>query len=96
LFDKYGVDLFMDYAKAAGKSYDSGGYTGSWGPEGKLATLHENELILNKNDSSTFIDTTNRLASISKLLDVLASASSGGLGDLFSALGTGDTDSTLQ
>ena len=32
-------------------SYDTGGYTGKWGPEGKLATLHEKELVLNKQDT---------------------------------------------
>jgi hypothetical protein len=29
-------------------SFATGGYTGEWGPEGKLAMLHEKELILNK------------------------------------------------
>ena len=27
--------------------FKTGGYTGTWGPEGKLAILHEKELILN-------------------------------------------------
>ena len=38
--------------------YDTGGYTGAWGAEGKLALLHEKELVLNKED------TENLLASI--------------------------------
>jgi chromosome segregation ATPase len=28
-------------------SMDTGGYTGEWGPEGKLAVLHEKEIVLN-------------------------------------------------
>jgi hypothetical protein len=35
----------------ATESYDTGGYTGAWGSEGKLATLHEKELVLNKQDT---------------------------------------------
>ena len=29
------------------QTFATGGYTGGWGPEGKLAILHEKELILN-------------------------------------------------
>jgi hypothetical protein len=29
------------------KGFNTGGYTGAWGPEGKLAVLHEKELVLN-------------------------------------------------
>ena len=31
--------------------YATGGYTGDWGPEGKLAVLHEKELVLNNVNS---------------------------------------------
>ena len=34
------------------EKYDTGGYTGSWGSEGKLATLHEKEIVLNKDDTA--------------------------------------------
>ena len=30
-------------------------YTGAWGPEGKLAVLHEKELVLNKQDTSNIL-----------------------------------------
>ncbi|MFP7171394.1 hypothetical protein [Terribacillus halophilus] len=33
-------------------SFDTGGYTGKWGSTGKLAMLHEKELVLNENDTS--------------------------------------------
>lgn len=36
-------------------SMDSGGYTGSWGSSGKLAVLHEEELVLNKQDTSNIL-----------------------------------------
>ena len=34
---------------------DTGGYTGVWGPEGKLAALHEKELVLNKSDTENML-----------------------------------------
>ena len=34
---------------------DTGGYTGEWGPEGKLAMLHEKEIVLNKEDSANIL-----------------------------------------
>ena len=51
------------------KYYDTGGYTGAWGPEGKLAVLHEKELILNKHDTENFLTATNILREISDMLD---------------------------
>ncbi len=36
--------------------FDTGGYTGAWGKEGRLAVLHEKELVLNKNDTANILD----------------------------------------
>jgi len=52
------VDGALTKAKALGTvtaSYDTGGYTGEWGPEGKLAMLHEKEIVLNKKDSANIL-----------------------------------------
>lgn len=38
------------------EKYDTGGYTGTWGPYGRLALLHEKELVLNKVDTSNILD----------------------------------------
>lgn len=36
--------------------FDTGGYTGNWNsPEGRLAVLHEKELVLNKDDTANFL-----------------------------------------
>lgn len=35
--------------------YDTGGYTGSWGPEGRLAMLHQKEIVLNAHDTENFL-----------------------------------------
>lgn len=37
--------------------FNTGGYTGSWGPEGKLSILHEKELVLDQNDTSNLLST---------------------------------------
>jgi hypothetical protein len=37
--------------------FDTGGYTGDWNSsEGRLAMLHEKEIILNKHDTANFLD----------------------------------------
>lgn len=47
-------------------SFDSGGYTGPWGSEGKLALLHEKELVLNKTDTENILDAVNIIRSMSQ------------------------------
>jgi hypothetical protein len=51
------------------EGFASGGYTGQWGPEGKLAMLHEKELVLNKQDTENFLTATDMLREISQMLD---------------------------
>jgi hypothetical protein len=36
--------------------FNTGGYTGSWGPEGKMAMLHEKEIVLNKTDTANLLE----------------------------------------
>lgn len=50
--------------------FDTGGYTGSWGSEGKLAVLHEKEIVLNKTDTANFLKAANILRKISDVLNV--------------------------
>lgn len=45
-------------------SFDTGGYTGSWGSEGKLAILHQKELVLNAHDTQNLLDSVSVLRSI--------------------------------
>lgn len=45
-----------DYLHRMGyKSFATGGYTGEWDSNGKLAILHQKELVLNKSDTSNFL-----------------------------------------
>ena len=53
-------------------SYDTGGYTGQWGPSGKWALLHEKELILNQGDTSNLLASLDLLDSILSTIDLHA------------------------
>ena len=61
---------------SAATTMDTGGYTGSWGPEGKVAVLHEKELVLNKNDTSNLLNTLGVMKDIMHMIDVQANMAS--------------------
>lgn len=75
--------LFVDERdgrKLKAQGFDTGGYTGSWGSEGRLAFLHEKELVLNKGETKDFVAGMNVLRSIVEVLDLQAmSAQIGGI-----------------
>ena len=58
------------------KGFDTGGYTGAWGPEGKLAVLHEKEIVLNKQDTENLLNTISILDRVIRNIDVSAAAAS--------------------
>lgn len=45
-------------------SLDTGGYTGAWGTEGRLAFLHQKELVLNADDTKNMLDSVSVLRNI--------------------------------
>jgi len=47
--------------------FDTGGYTGSWGSDGKLAMLHEKELVLNKFDTKNILEAVKLIKGMEKL-----------------------------
>ena len=49
--------------------YRTGGYTGDWGPEGKLALLHEKELVLNSVDTENLLKSVEIMRSIDDVLN---------------------------
>ncbi len=68
------------------KGFDTGGYTGEWGNEGKLAMLHEKELILNADDTANFLEALNISRDvIHSMIEMNARASSLGLGDMIAS-----------
>ena len=50
------------------EAFKTGGYTGSWsGSEGRLATLHQKELVLNAQDTENFLAATDSLRDLVSL-----------------------------
>lgn len=56
---KFNVNVGVNGASSHVESFDTGGYTGSWGSSGKLAILHEKELVLNKTDTENLLNAIN-------------------------------------
>lgn len=65
-FEKLGI------SNATLQTFDTGGYTGSWGQSGKLAMLHEKELVLNSDDTKNFLAGINILRDIVQAIDLQA------------------------
>lgn len=63
---------WVDLYKQLNGGFATGGFTGAWGPEGKLTFLHEKELVLNKDDTANFLTATNVLRDISDMIDLKA------------------------
>lgn len=79
----------MKYSSYSLIGYDTGGYTGTWGDKtfddknGKLAVLHQKELILNATD------TENILATVSAVRDLVAGLKTQALNGLSTAFAVG-------
>lgn len=59
--------------------YDTGGYTGSWGADGRLAMLHQKEIVLNSHDTENFLSAVKIVRSMSDMLEKNAAVASQGL-----------------
>ena len=54
------------------KSFDTGGYTGDWGSnEGKLAMLHEKEIVLNKMDTENILNAVSIVRGLDNMISKL-------------------------
>ena len=85
-----------DWMKKNNIAFDTGGYTGSWGPEGRMAMLHEKELVLNKQDTENFLIATGMLREISQMLDNNALVASLGAINLHAMTLNSPADQVLQ
>lgn len=52
--------------------YDTGGYTGAWGSDGRWALLHEKELVLNADDTKNFLAAVDIVRSLASSIDLKA------------------------
>ena len=61
-------------------AFDTGGYTGAWGSEGKFLLAHEKELILNKQDTANILQAVDIVRSLSEsMFDTVAGIGAGSL-----------------
>lgn len=70
-----------------GAKFDTGGYTGAWGKSGRMAMLHEKELVLNSQDTSNLLSSVDILRGISKTLDLQAVSARMASSGLLSSVG---------
>ena len=77
--------------------YDTGGYTGTWGEDGRLALLHQKELVLNKDDTANMLSAMNVLRGIvSKIGDNVFNNTAAILSTIGSTITTPKDSSTLE
>ena len=69
LYDRWVNTYKKNVDKYHYPAFDTGGYTGSWGSEGKLAMLHEKELVLNKQDTENVLKIVSIVRDLSAALD---------------------------
>lgn len=74
--------------------FSSGGYTGDWGPEGKLAILHEKELVLNQDDTKNILSTVSLIRELVSMID--AQAANASLFNLISTQIPNNNTNTLE
>jgi hypothetical protein len=79
-----GKDLSKYYYGA----FDTGGYTGEWGNEGKLAVLHQKELVLNKEDTENMLSAVKIVRSLDDVLNSINQSITARIGGLLSDLGS--------
>ena len=75
--------------------FDTGGYTGQWGPDGRWALLHQKEIVLNAQDTENFLAGINVLRDITKAIDLQAMSYNGLINNYLPYLQNTNTN-TLQ
>lgn len=64
--------LKNNYSGYTISAFDTGGYTGDWGSEGKLAMLHEKELVLNQSDTNNLLKAVTMIRDLSEIINLNA------------------------
>ena len=76
------------------EALDTGGYTGQWGSYGKLAMLHEKELVLNAQDTANFLSSMEVLERILQIIDLQATSSQ--IGGMLYSPSVKDSSSVIE
>ena len=80
------------------QSFDTGGYTGEWGSEGRMAMLHEKEIVLNKQDTANILNAVSIVRGIGDLINNLSANLLGNLSQrtIDSTLGMRDFEQNVH
>ena len=92
---KHGGDSVYKIKDSGYLFFDTGGYTGSWGPEGRVAMLHQKEIVLNAQDTENFLAAINIVRDIASMIDLQAAAQRSTL-SMISSASVNPTTQTLQ
>ena len=99
LLKKYGYGVGTSTPKA-GRSgdymFDTGGYTGAWGSDGRWAVLHQKELVLNAQDTKNMLDSVEVLRGIVSNLGGNISARLNGLNGGYAGASLSRTSSQVD
>lgn len=92
-----GKGYSMEKAKKL-MGFDVGGYTGEWGSDGRLALLHEKEIVLNKEDTKNFLASIGMVREIAQMIDLNAAMAGGSFSSGLAARFAGlvGSDESLQ
>ena len=77
-------------------SYDTGGYTGEWDSSGRLAMLHQKEIVLNAHDTENFLAAVNIVRDLADIIDLRAAAQYSALQAMTSSALVSTMAQTLQ
>ena len=78
------------------KQFDTGGYTGKWGPDGRLAMLHQKEIVLNAHDTENLLSIVDMVRQMANSLDLNALAMTAGLANLIATTNVVSTGQQLD
>ena len=78
------------------EQFDTGGYTGEWGNKGKIAVVHEKELILNEDDTTNFLSAIQVTRAMLETIDLNAKQASLGMGSLVASTVKDEAVQTLE
>ena len=70
----------------------TGGYTGDWGNSGKLAVLHQKELVLNADDTQNMLKSIEMVRAIARTIDLNNGMTLGWGGLSSSGVGSGKSE----
>ena len=88
LFEYFDVNNWQKFSYDSMKKmkFDTGGYTGNWNSiEGRLALLHEKELVLNQQDTDNILQAVDMVRKITQMIDLNALSAESFLGSMLTA-----------